>query len=734
MTTKEINGFRTSAAKAIEAGRLAEAIDTVRALPSSVRDYTITSDLDRAAEHYRYMLRYFADGASDPGRRDSYDELRADLRRIVDRCTRRMMAESTSSLYYNTLRTLGVHPERTIADAATERQKIREQLAATFDINNAAAELRRRNNACEIELFERIWTVFPMTGDDRLTVRSLLESDSAADHNLRMRLIAAAGLGLMEFYDTARFELLADVLDTSADEREALAATCWILLALFRYRKRRHPHSVRARIKAASEHPLWQRRVRSVYLELLRSRDTERVTRQVRDEMMPDIMRLGKDIFNRNIPAVDENDSGEIEINPEWEEKMRQTGLYDRMREFSEMTSEGADIFMGAFSHLKNYPFFNRIQGWFTPFDEGDSDVSAALEGEMASLVDMLTRMPMPCDNDKFSILFSLQATPADKREIVARQIDSNRHAMEQNGMLDNADAGNTAAVRAYVQNIYRFYKLYNRRTEFFDPFARGIFLQDIDLLDSAVRNADTLYAAAELLFKIHAWDDARQCYQLLGDIEEPSAEIYQKTAYCLEQTGRYAEAAEHYGYSDLMDGTNAWTLTRLAHTLSQSGQPERALNVLERLVAMKPDDNDVRHRMAYTLIQCGKYDRASALLRELAGSDVSAADRTLLRALAWSTFVAGDADASRGYYHEILARGAAAEDYLNMGHLAWAESRMADAIRLYRRYTVEAGCDLAALERAIRDDMPALAAYRLNLSDLPLILDAIRTGIGEES
>ncbi|MDE6269436.1 MAG: tetratricopeptide repeat protein, partial [Muribaculaceae bacterium] len=399
--------------------------------------------------------------------------------------------------------------------------------------------------------------------------------------------------------------------------------------------------------------------------------------------------------------------------------------VYDRMREFSEMTAEGADIFMGAFAHLKNFPFFTRLQAWFTPFDAGNTEVARGMEGEMTAFVDALVHMPLPCDNDKFSILFSLGATPAAQREMLARQLEANREAMEQS-MKGNGDAGFT---RAYVQNLYRFYKLYGRRSEFFDPFARGIFLQDIDMLQSAVRNADTLRASAQLLFSIDAWADARACYELLGSIDEPTAEIYQKTAFCLEQLGQYAEAADNYGFADLMDGSNEWTLRRLAHTLAMAGRYERAAAVYERLLSRKPGDRHLTKRLAYTLIKTGEYARAAELLRQLADGESTSPD--ILRALAWSTFVSGDADAARGYYREILRAGAEATDYLNMGHLAWVEGRMADAIKLYGKYVEDAKTDIDGLERDIRADLPALAAYNLNLFDLPLLLDSVRMARG---
>ena len=720
------NEFKTKAAKAIDNGHLGEAIELLRSLPQSDLPYDLRSAVERAAEHYRYMLRYFADGVSDPGRRDSYDDLRADLRTIVDRAYRCMMVRDTPTLYYNTLRTLGLHPERSIAAIAAEMDVARGRVAASFDVSGVDAqadEARRQLRGLGKELFDRVWTTFPLDKASAEAIDRMLGPDSGADHATRMQLIAAVGLGLLEFYDSARIATLAEVLDCTESDDEASAATTWLLIAMFRYRKRRHPRGVRARLAAASEHPLWPRRVREVYLELLRARDTERVVNRVRDEIMPDIIRLGKDIMD--------NDSGKIglpditdgvDINPEWEERMRESGVFDRMKEFSELSAEGADIFMGAFSHLKNYPFFSDVAAWFTPFDDAQPAVSEALSGDMASFVELLCRMPMPCDNDKYSILFTVMATPAGQREMMARQLDQQRAAMESAGMNG---AYQRAGARNYVQNIYRFFKLFGRRNEFFDPFARKFFLGGIDVADSALRDADTLRAMAELLLRIEAWDDARAAYEMLESVAEPSAEIYQKKGYCHEQLRHYGEAAECYSYADLMDGTSAWTLRRLGACLRRSGQPERASEVLERLCRMQPDVESSALNLAYARIEAGHYADA---LRQLAAVEVmGAAPRKLNRPMAWSAFMSGDFETARRKYREVLDDAPDGSDYLNMGHLAWVEGRIADAITLYRRAMDASGLDLAGLEKAIRADMASIAPLGADPTELPLLLDALR-------
>ena len=724
MTSKEINEFKTKAVLALGERRIADTIHLVRSLPGCVPGYDIAKDLDAVEEHYRYMLHYFAQGAADPGRQANYDNLRADLRTVIDRCVRGLYMEARPTQYYSVARTLRVHPERTLTDVLNEYNDVCVRIAGSFDIDTSSDADRTLAVRLEHEIFQRAWTAFPLAKDDMERLLRVLDSDSFCSHSLRMRLIAAIGLGMLEFYDSRRVSLLCEVLDSASDEREAMAAMVWLLVVLFRYRSRKHSHNVLHRLTAASEHPLWQRRVRSAYLELLRARDTDRITRRMRDELMPDIMKLGKDLWDKSTRDEMLGDiAAELEANPEWEEKMRENGMYDRMRELSEMTGDGADVFMGAFSHLKHFAFFSEIDSWFTPFDDSQADVSAAMCGVLSSITEILCMMPSPCDNDKFSILFALQQAPSSQREMMAAQLDHGRAAMEQAGEMTNKDT-EAGSARAYVQNLYRFFKLYGRKNEFFDPFAHRFFMPDVAPVSNAVRHSDTLRESADLLFKAEAWQHARESFEMLLSVTEPTAELYQKAGFCAEQLGEYNSAADYYVYADLMDGNSTWTLRRLASTLRRIGQAGRAIDPLRRLCRLQPDNSAAALNLSYGLIENGDYADANSILCELEsrGGDT----RRLWRALAWTSLMIDDYDSARKYYALIYKDEPTEADLLNMGHLAWVERRMADAIELYGRSMKAAGETIDALHDRITADFPALMPKGIDRSDLPLILDSI--------
>ncbi|MDE6160346.1 MAG: hypothetical protein K2F77_01665, partial [Muribaculaceae bacterium] len=136
-------------------------------------------------------------------------------------------------------------------------------------------------------------------------------------------------------------------------------------------------------------------------------------------------------------------------------------------------------------------------------------------------------------------------------------------------------------------------------------------------------------------------------------------------------------------------------------------------------------DSNAPRLNLASSRIESSAYAEALEILSELEsrGGDT----RRLWRAIAWTSFMTGDYATARKYYRLIYQDEPTEADLLNMGHLAWVEHRMADAIDLYHRSMQIAGENIASLHDRITADFPVLAPNGIDRSELPLILDAIR-------
>lgn len=132
---------------------------------------------------------------------------------------------------------------------------------------------------------------------------------------------------------------------------------------------------------------------------------------------------------------------------------------------------------MGSFSHMKQFPFFSDIVNLFMPFVDTHSAVASAdsFDGAMGSL---LSRMPILCDSDKYSVALSFSAIPQAQREAAMQAIKMQSEQMRD--MLSEVEKASDMAVRRnivnkYIQNLYRFYKLFRRKGEFFNIFGGAV-------------------------------------------------------------------------------------------------------------------------------------------------------------------------------------------------------------------------------------------------------------------
>ncbi|MDE7120162.1 MAG: hypothetical protein K2O10_06090, partial [Muribaculaceae bacterium] len=106
-----------------------------------------------------------------------------------------------------------------------------------------------------------------------------------------------------------------------------------------------------------------------------------------------------------------------------------------------------------------------------------------------------------------------------------------------------------------------------------------------------------------------------------------------------------------------------------------------------------------------------------------------------VLRNLAWSLLMRRDFTRARDYYEKaIIATGALDVDFLNIGHIDWAEGHYQDALVSYRRNiegrAKSAGVSLTeAAEQFIADirsDSADMQSIGIDVSLIPMVIDTI--------
>ena len=719
MISKQLNTFQNAIQALVEQHRPPEAIDALRrkiaeAIPTRRDKATYASmlaRLDTLDTNYTYLLNFLASGVADPGRENVYRSILAGILAVTEHL---VVAERTAdehSAYCSTRRTLAMRPGSSIAAMLG-------QIADEPD--------RARAEGLRSDLFMRLWTQFPLPASDAEALAACFREQSA-DHATRSLAVSATMLGLLEQFDERRLAVLVDAYTADTDLRIKAAAIISILIALWRFGS--HPISakMKARIDAAADTPGWHSHLKAAYLELIRARDTERINRKMRDEILPRMMNLRPDILEKiNDGSIDPADIEGLQENPQWQDLLDKSGISDRLKELTEIQLEGGDVMMSTFAGLKQFPFFANISNWFLPFDPAHTAVADAA-GQAGVLASLLNSAPTMCDNDKYSSMLAMATLPQAQRDMMA----ANFRVQEQNiaEAMRTIDAELEPEqfrrfLNIHTQNLNRFFKLSPHHADFADPFASTINLLNVPALSADFDDAELVAVVAEFYFKLGYYDDAFDMFSRLDTIAPPDASRYQKMGYCMEQSSRPGRAADLYRRAEIFDPESLWTLRRLASVLRADGQADEALEAYRRLAQKQPDDTRTALLLGYCLMEKGLYEEAIAQFYKVDFLD----DKThkAWRPLAWTLFLARDFDRADQYYRNILSDAPRSNDYLNMGHVALARADIREAVNFYRLAVDTSDARSLDLRSAFAADASALDAAGVDPLLPPLVADAV--------
>lgn len=701
-----LGSYRHEIAEALEKGRIGRALTALDNMAAAI---TATPDMRdeamRLRQDYSLLKRYALDGIADPQRAQVRAAICAGIKSLADRVVRQHESKTSPRLYFSTLRYEALQSDSSIPVLAGRYIDLSSKIGLAMLGGVKPGRLADERNELGARIFRLLWVTHPLNSEQTASVASLI-SDQGVDKDMKQLIVSALMLGALEYYDERRLLLLGEIYLNHAETEWGMTALCSLLLAMWVNRRRISTPRLRALVATLSEQPRWRDEVRMVFLQFLRARDTERITRKVNDELIPGVMKIKPDIERKmqEMSAEALSDPESMEENPEWEDMLAKSGLADKMRELSEIQAEGGDVMMSTFSRLKGFPFFNDIVNWFRPFSEEQPEVVASGVSEL--MITTIGGTGALCDSDKYSMVFSMTQVPEAQRRMMLDQFKAYgmNEAEIRSAALDGRRITRESIAADYVRNLYRFFKLFRRKGEFRDPFASPVNLPSIDMLADAVGDTDTLQLVAEFYFKRGYHVDALGLYNLLMDRGVNDWRIYQKAGYCLQMLGRTAQALEMYERSELINSGSLWTLRRMAHCLRQLGRPKEALDCYRRIEAKRPDDLNVSMAIGHSLLEMGR--PAEALKAYFKVEFMEPESKRSWRPIAWCSLLTGDMERARDYYHRLLAADASSEDYLNAGHLAMLESRFRDAVELYRRSRSMGSVEPDAFERTILSDL----------------------------
>ncbi len=686
----EILKLRNIIAEHLDNRQLALAFKSLKTMVDETQQWDLSEELNRLSTSYSYMLQYLSQGILDPQRDNILSQILVDTYELTDKSVVVLAADQSTHIFYQRNKQYKSQSLNSLAaEYLVELNKL--QIINSVENesldNEASKALLRHCETLESDIFNKVWSTFPTTAADIETISSILASDKHPSH-LKSLVLSALMLGLSKFFDQAKLKILLQSYASLEDNELKLRALINAVIVIYLYRSRIGAYKdVTTIISQLEDLPEFANDMKLIFTRLIHSRNTDNISRKLKEGIMPELQKMSPDLFNKikgKTPGT--IDINEIEENPQWQEWLDKSGISRKLEEFNELQLQGGDVFIATFAKLKSYPFFNTLSNWFLPYHDNCSAVINAFGGKKHPLTGLFKVMPILCDSDKYSMLLSIASAPESQRNIMFQQFEAQREQLQelQIDEVQSVLKMRDTIVNRYIQDLYRFFKLYSRRREFKSIFDTDINLTEVDCLKNYISDTSTLSVIAEFYFKNSFYDDAIKFYRQMVANHDADPHVYQKIAYSYQSLGKYREALRNYSRYELVDSSDIWNTKQMAQCYRSQHDHEKAIEYYNKALDISPQSVNLCLNLGHCYLDKGDYD--NALQQYYKADFMPKAKHRAWRPIAWCSLLTGKHEQALNYYKKIVSEDTpTSQDHLNYGHLLQVMGRITDAIVQYR-------------------------------------------------
>ena len=699
--------------------KLVDAITLLRPKIDNLGDWQLKEELEQVATTYHAMLKCLLDGVEDEGSPALKQKLIRKVYAINDQANRLIrMKKKPDDQYCKALQACTTEPS-VLTD---------EEDTGSIDWHDRA---QRR-------LFEKCWTAGMWDKDEQDTYRSILADNARADSDKAL-MVSAVTLALFDMFDEQKLIFLFDAYETESIgvNQRALVG---ILLMMIRYDGRlKYFPEITSRFSLLCEQERFVQECFTILMQLQYSKQTDTVTAKMVHDIMPSLVQSAKDsaliIGDESMIANGEN--------PDWTKSTKSGKKAEKkMQQMIEMQTEGADVYMSSFCHLKSFPFFGSLHRWFLQFSYQVpylTDIYNQIRPEVAKLLNRLISAAPFCDSDKFSFAFMVGSIGNQGQDMLMQQLEGQ---IEEEGLSIDDIFGKTQmpqprdkaarkVSRSYIFDLYRVFNSYPYHYQFFNPFDKkynNFTPLGINSLKPLTESFDNMLALAEFFMRRGQYEDAKALFcHLNPKPTEDDADIWQKIGFC-QQKLNDAKALDTYKKAYVLQPKSKWTIQHIAQTAFDQQDYNTAIEFLDKLLEHEEDNLKWIMRKAEAFFATRQYDKALPLLYKVNYLDESS--RLGKEMLAWALFMTRNYEKAERLYRELAeAEDATAMDTINLAHILYARGETSTAMKYYSK----------AYRQYLKDDTKErfvtdfwhfgsyLEQVGINTERLQMVIDAVR-------
>ncbi len=506
MQQSEIKNIASEVYRLTETKLFGLAFGRLRILLKLLQEWWAISRCEELEEVCAQMLRYSLGDYEDPHRDVIISKLQHDIYLLTDDIVEAIATKNFAGYDYEQKRIY------------VKNQELREQ----FD-------------------FRSVWLKSRLSSEEEGAIISFV-ANKEVNFASRQMVVSALMLKMLRSYDASVLTIYLELLSDVDSRIKARIMVGLVMILAVHNRRILKDVELCDRLVRLFANQQFVAAIEKVYKHIINTFGTDKVTRKITTEIYPEIFRSGAKI--QKMLKEDNVDISDDEINPKWEKAfMDDEGVSAKLREFGDMQMQGADVYMSTFSSMKGYPFFNDIANWFMPFDENQTDV-ARLMADMPDLLKFFSESTHMCSSDKYSFFYSIAQIPVANFKSMMSGMEADvevmRDELNSDNWKNNPEKVYVVEVRSYVLDLYRFYRLHPRRSDFVNPFEQIADFKSNELLSECM-SVELRELVCKYLFEAELFVDALYLYEYLDAQQVWNAYFYQQMGYCYQQLERWA-------------------------------------------------------------------------------------------------------------------------------------------------------------------------------------------------
>ena len=731
--------------KLVMDGRIKYSLDQLKEFIVNSSNADHHNQLENLEMTYRNMIRYTAEGIQDPERKNIYTRLQQSIMKLADMAKQDMLA------HYS-----GWHTYWLKTNTDRERKLAGKSLAESIDdlifkseldewlkisgtrLSDPEADIAIRHRKLIEDIFNHFWLT-DYYGDAEEELLAIINDETKFTWYERSLFVSAVTLSTLRIWEKKKvFELIRFYEEGGHRTTERALAGLVLVLHYYNSRLSLHPDLV-TRLQDMFSNSAPREHLRITIMQTLRSRETERISRKLRDEILPKVANLRPRIEEKlDLDSLLPENLIEGK-NPDWSDMFEESeDIYKTMEEFSKLQMEGADVYMSAFSNLKNFDFFRTFSNWFMPFYPDHEAIEDIFMDDVLSegtneLAEALFKTPFICNSDKYSLVLNLKHLPDSQKKMMLKVFRMELEGLEQ--MKDqeiDLDPNLTfrTNITQYLQDLYRFFKLSPYKNEFEDVFRGRLDIQNSVFFKKIFTSKEDIMTLGDYYFGKNFYTEALEIYNGLAENVTDDPQLFEKSGYCYQQEGDFEMALEMYNRADILD-RKVWTLKKTGYCLRRLRRYDEAL---DHYLEAETADTGNMHTIAmigHCYLDMKDYESALKYYFKVEYNDPD--NFRVLKPIAWCYFATGKFEQSRKYYEKLSSGKLSAHDLINMGHLELCTGNNSDAIDLYRRSMTEGGMSGDNFLEILEEDREILTRLGVDADDIPIISDFLLYNIDQE-